>query len=144
MLLVFVSYFLQLDALFPGYHRCGTFSISTGGSPYLSEEFQFRTTANKDSRSNPRNLYNRSHFAVAYQESFCAAALRTLEFPLKWCARFWYDVWFRLLFNYVRILISRTIQFRFHVLTFLLIMLLLITAVMLTMVCNYYIIAINI
>jgi len=61
------------DTKIPRYHRGETFSISTGGSPYLSEEFQFRTTANKDSRSNPRNLYpyNRLHFAVAYQGSFC-------------------------------------------------------------------------
>lgn len=136
MLLVFVSYFLRLDALFSGYHRCGTLSISTGGSPYLSEEFQFRTTANKDSRSNPRNLYNRLHFAVAYQESFCAAALRTLEFAFKWCARYWYDVWdsvyFSTMFTY---LFPELYNFDF-MLPFLLIMLLLVTTVMITMTRN--------
>lgn len=139
MPLVFVSYFLRLNALFSRYHRCGTFSISTGGSPYLSKEFQFRTTANKDSRSNPRNLYNRSHFAVAYQESFCA--LRTLEFALKWCARFWYDVWdsvyFSTMFAY---LFPELYNFNF-MLALLLIMPLLVTAVMIIMTCNYYIIA---
>jgi len=78
--------FSRICFLFPATPRCvvlvipryqdttvAKHSVSRrGGSPYLSEEFQFRTTANKDSRSNPRNLYpyNRLHFA-AYQRSFC-------------------------------------------------------------------------
>jgi len=81
----------------PRYHRGETFSISTGGSPYLSEEFQFRTTVNKDSRSNPRNLhpYNRLHFAVAYQESFCCCG--SVHFGIRirlTYERFRYDVYF--------------------------------------------------
>lgn len=48
------------------------FGISTQrGCPYLTKEFQFRTAANKVSRSDLRNSYNRLHFVPAYQEGFC-------------------------------------------------------------------------
>lgn len=85
-------------AAIPRYHTVAKHSVSRrGGSPYLSEEFQFRTTANKDSRSNPRNLYpyNRLHPRRSISRKLLLLRLCALwnSHPLTY-ERFRYDVYF--------------------------------------------------